>query len=110
MSSEHPFNITPADAQTAIRALRFYAEHPEYNDDTETATDALARLKMNLSSVYGKLVNVPAPRTEDWTTRELFGNQIGEDRNGRTIKECLECGSLVTKHSHHTSWHNKLLP
>ena len=50
------------------------------------------------------------PRHEDFTSRELFGNQIGEDRNGRTIKECLECGALVTKHGKHTSWHNKLLP
>jgi len=109
MTREHPVNMTPADAQTVIRALRFYAEHPEYNDDTEAATDTLSRIKTNLSSVYGKIVNIPEPRNEDWTMMELFP----DDGLFQAQQSCEECGALVPyerARQIHVTWHNKLLP
>lgn len=133
-----PITISANDAKAIIRALRFYAEHPEYNDDTETATDALARVKMavkvSLNEHYGRRADpilcdhyhcalpanhpgrhqgeptTPAARTEDFTHAELYGNQNGELWRGLMIRLCGECGGMTGNPSRHLDWHNKLLP
>ena len=52
----------------------------------------------------------PAPRTEDYTVKELFPDGAYMHPLAYGAYFCAECGGLVGDLERHVSWHNKLLP
>ena len=98
---------------TNVPMHRVHAAIAVLNGDTDTTTPEQSHANAVAHGHATGIMNyadTDSMRTKDFNSRELFGNQIGEERNGKTIKECLECGALVTAHGRHTTWHNKTLP
>jgi hypothetical protein len=44
-----------------------------------------------------------------YSESDVFGNQIGAQMNGRTVKLCMLCGALSADQQVHTNFHNSLV-